>query len=77
MQVYDARVNKLVERVHFDASTLVSRSLGLRMNDPSAHSDSLGEVTHSVRIYKGKIFLMVSGVICLFAVSDLVIAGST
>lgn len=63
MQVYDTHVNKPVERVHFDASSLVSPSLGLTVNGAVPYTDSVGEVVHSIRVYKGKIFLLVSDVV--------------
>jgi len=58
--VYDVRSFKLVERVQFDAKSLISPSLGYTANGAIPYYDSVGEVAHSMRVYKGKIFLLVS-----------------
>ena len=50
---------KLVEHVLFDAWTLVSPILGHTTNGSISYSDAVTEVAHSVRVYKGKIFLLV------------------
>ncbi|KXN92455.1 hypothetical protein AN958_08014, partial [Leucoagaricus sp. SymC.cos] len=54
MGVYDLQVSKMIEQVHFDASTLMSSTVG----HTADHQDSVKEVAHSMRIYKGKIFLL-------------------
>jgi vacuolar protein sorting-associated protein 8 len=76
MQVYDVHASKVVERVHFDTSTLVSPSLGLTVNGTVPYSDSV-EVAHSVRVYKGKIFLLVRGIAYLTDISHSNTSGST
>ena len=59
VEVYDVQTQKLVEHVRFSASSLVSPTLGLTVNGAVSYSDSLGDIAHSVRAYKGKIFLLV------------------
>lgn len=66
MDVYDTRTLKLVERVQFDAQSLISPSLGYTANGAIPYSDSHGEIAHSIRVYKGKIFLLVSQLLYLF-----------
>jgi hypothetical protein len=60
LNVYDIRSLKLVERVQFEAKSLISPSLAFTMNGAVPYSESAGEVAHSMRVYKGKIFLLVS-----------------
>ncbi|KAJ7287486.1 Golgi CORVET complex core vacuolar protein 8-domain-containing protein [Mycena rebaudengoi] len=58
LNVYDARVSKLVERVQFDGLALISPTLGSTVNGAVPYADSVGDVAHSIRVYKGKIFLL-------------------
>ncbi|KII92434.1 hypothetical protein PLICRDRAFT_27564 [Plicaturopsis crispa FD-325 SS-3] len=58
LNIYDVNHSKLVERVNFDPSTLVSPSLSSTINGAIPYADSVGDVAHSVRVYKGKIFLL-------------------
>lgn len=51
---------KLIEQVPFTASLLMSPSLALTINGAMSYSDSLGDIVHSVRTYKGKVFFLVS-----------------
>ena len=62
LDVYDIRSLKLVERVQFEARSLISPSLGYTTNGAIPYTDSVGEIAHSIRVYKGKIFLLVSDV---------------
>lgn len=64
--MYDAHISKLVERINFDGLSLVSPTLGSTVNGSISYSDSVADVGHSLRVYKGKIFLLVS---------ELVLAG--
>ncbi|KAI0663401.1 Golgi CORVET complex core vacuolar protein 8-domain-containing protein [Cubamyces menziesii] len=57
-EIYDIRTFKLVEREPFDAWTLVSPVLSHTTNGSVTYSDAVSEVAHSVRVYKGKIFLL-------------------
>ncbi|OSD06995.1 hypothetical protein PYCCODRAFT_1359573 [Trametes coccinea BRFM310] len=57
-EIYDIRTFKLVEREPFDAWTLVSPVLSHTTNGSLMYSDAVSEVAHSVRVYKGKIFLL-------------------
>ncbi|KAI0675421.1 Golgi CORVET complex core vacuolar protein 8-domain-containing protein [Trametes maxima] len=58
LEIHDARTFKLVEREPFDAWTLVSPVLSHTTNGSVTYSDAVSEVAHSVRMYKGKIFLL-------------------
>ncbi|GJE92724.1 WD40 and Vps8 domain-containing protein [Phanerochaete sordida] len=58
LEVYDIHTCKLVEHVLFDAWSLVSPILGHTTNGSVQYSDAVTEVAHSVRVYKGKIFLL-------------------
>src|ERR1700722_6387739 len=57
--VYDVRLSKLIECLHFDARSLISPSLSSKANG-AIPSDCIGDLVHSMRVYKGKIFLLVS-----------------
>ncbi|KAI0775842.1 Golgi CORVET complex core vacuolar protein 8-domain-containing protein [Trametes elegans] len=57
-EIYDIRTFKLVEREPFDAWTLVSPVLSHTTNGSVTYSDAVSEVAHSVRMYKGKLFLL-------------------
>lgn len=59
-EIYDTRTFKRVEGEPFDAWTLVSPVLSHTTNGTITYSDAVSEVAHSVRVYKGKIFLLVS-----------------
>ena len=59
-EIYDVRTFKLVEREPFDAWSLVSPVLSHTTNGTITYSDAVSEVAHSVRVYKGKVFLLVS-----------------
>ncbi|KAA1473911.1 hypothetical protein DENSPDRAFT_780906 [Dentipellis sp. KUC8613] len=58
LEVYDVRTLQLVEHVPFDASTLVSPTLASTLNGAVSYADSRNDIAHSVRTYKGKIFLL-------------------
>ena len=58
-EIYDVRTFKLVERESYDAGSLVSPVLSHTTNGAMTYSDAVSEVAHSVRVYKGKIFLLV------------------
>ncbi|KAJ7132765.1 Golgi CORVET complex core vacuolar protein 8-domain-containing protein [Mycena crocata] len=58
LNVYDSRVAKLVEHVQFDGLALVSPTLSSTVNGAIPYADSVGDVAHSIRVYKGKIFLL-------------------
>ncbi|EJF57656.1 hypothetical protein DICSQDRAFT_68956 [Dichomitus squalens LYAD-421 SS1] len=57
-EIYDVRTCKLVEREPYDAWSLVSPVLSHTTNGAITYSDAVSEVAHSVRVYKGKIFLL-------------------
>ncbi|EKM54684.1 uncharacterized protein PHACADRAFT_96976 [Phanerochaete carnosa HHB-10118-sp] len=58
LEVFDINTFKLVEHVPFDAWSLVSPILSHTTNGSVQYSDAVTEVAHSVRVYKGKIFLL-------------------
>ncbi|KZT10814.1 uncharacterized protein LAESUDRAFT_693192, partial [Laetiporus sulphureus 93-53] len=58
LEVYDVRSTKLVERVPYDAWTLVSPTLSHTTNGSVSYPDAVTEVAHSMRVYKGKIFML-------------------
>ncbi|KAJ7045563.1 Golgi CORVET complex core vacuolar protein 8-domain-containing protein [Mycena alexandri] len=58
LNVYDVRAAKLVEHVQFDGFSLVSPTLSATVNGAMNYADSVGDVGHSIRAYKGKIFLL-------------------
>ncbi|RDB25342.1 Vacuolar protein sorting-associated protein 8 [Hypsizygus marmoreus] len=58
LQVYDVHASKVVEHVSFDGLSLVSPTLASTVNGAISYSDSVGDVSHSLRVYKGKIFLL-------------------
>ncbi|RDX54849.1 hypothetical protein OH76DRAFT_1397161 [Lentinus brumalis] len=57
-EIYDVRTFKLVEREPFEAWSLVSPILSHTTNGTLTYSDAVSEVAHSVRVYKGKVFLL-------------------
>ncbi|RPD57488.1 hypothetical protein L227DRAFT_631711 [Lentinus tigrinus ALCF2SS1-6] len=57
-EIYDIRTFKLVESEPFEAWSLVSPVLSHTTNGTLTYSDAVSEVAHSVRVYKGKIFLL-------------------
>lgn len=59
LEVFDVRILKLVDRVLFDAWSLVSPTLSHTTNGSLSYSDAVTEVAHAIRVYKGKIFCLV------------------
>lgn len=59
MGVFDLRERKLVEQLKFDFSSLMSPSIANTVNGNVNYQNSIRDVSHSMRIYKGKIFLLV------------------
>ncbi|KAK7057126.1 Lateendosome to vacuole transport-family protein, partial [Favolaschia claudopus] len=58
LNVYDSRLSQLIEHIQFDGLALISPTLGGTVNGAVAYAHSVGDVAHSVRVYKGKIFLL-------------------
>ncbi|KAG1813729.1 Golgi CORVET complex core vacuolar protein 8-domain-containing protein [Suillus variegatus] len=58
LSIYDVHGMKIVEAVRFDSSSLVSPSLGSTGNGSVSYSDSVRDIAHSIRTYKGKLFLL-------------------
>jgi vacuolar protein sorting-associated protein 8 len=60
LEVYDVQTRTLVEHVHFDPSLLLSPTIAHTVNGAYSYPDAIGDIAHSVRTYKGKIFFLVS-----------------
>ena len=60
MQVYDTTLSKIVEKVDFDGLSLANHCLSRTVNGMMSYNESISEVAHSLRVYKGKIFVLVS-----------------
>ena len=60
VEILDVRTFNVVEQVPFDALRLASPSLSYIASGAVAYQDSVHEIQHSVRTYKGKIFILVS-----------------
>ncbi|EJD02930.1 lateendosome to vacuole transport-family protein [Fomitiporia mediterranea MF3/22] len=58
LEVFDIRASKVVENVAYEALNLVSPTLSYTANGAMAYQDSVRDIHHSVRVYKGKIFLL-------------------
>jgi hypothetical protein len=59
MGVFDLREARLIEQLKFDFSSLMSPSIANTMNGNVNYQNSIRDISHSMRIYKGKIFLLV------------------
>ncbi|KAL0574961.1 hypothetical protein V5O48_007006 [Marasmius crinis-equi] len=57
LQAYDIALSRVIESVQYDGLSLVSPSLKLTVSGTS-YSKSVGDVAHSMRTYKGKIFFL-------------------
>lgn len=61
LEVYDVQTRALIEHVQFDPASLISpRMIAHTTNGAFSYTDVTGDIAHSVRTYKGKIFLLVS-----------------
>ncbi|KAH9972466.1 Golgi CORVET complex core vacuolar protein 8-domain-containing protein [Lactifluus volemus] len=58
LEVYDVQTRTLVEHVHFDPSLLLSPTIAHTVNGAYSYPDAIGDIAHSVRTYKGKIFFL-------------------
>ncbi|KAF8265529.1 Golgi CORVET complex core vacuolar protein 8-domain-containing protein [Lactarius quietus] len=58
LEVYDVNTRTLVEHAPFDPTLLVSPTIAHTINGAFSYSDATGDIAHSVRTYKGKIFLL-------------------
>ncbi|KAJ2918520.1 hypothetical protein MD484_g1843, partial [Candolleomyces efflorescens] len=58
MGVYDIHSSNLVEKASFDGLSLMSPTLNMTSNGSVKYADSVADVAHSFRTYKGKIFLL-------------------
>ncbi|TFK75390.1 hypothetical protein BDN72DRAFT_832262 [Pluteus cervinus] len=58
LEVYQPPSSKPIESIPFNALDLMSPTLAATIDGSIPYADSVGEVAHSVRVYKGKIFLL-------------------
>ncbi|KAG5342691.1 hypothetical protein C0989_010659 [Termitomyces sp. Mn162] len=58
LQVFDIQALNFIESVSFNGLSLVSPSLASTINGVVSYVDSVGNVAHSIRVHKGKIFLL-------------------
>ncbi|KAG2146389.1 Golgi CORVET complex core vacuolar protein 8-domain-containing protein [Suillus bovinus] len=58
LSIYDVHGMKMVEAVRFDSSSLVLPSLSSTGNGSMSYSESVRDIAHSIRTYKGKLFLL-------------------
>ncbi|KAF5326592.1 hypothetical protein D9611_000255 [Ephemerocybe angulata] len=56
--VFDISISKLVEKTAFDGLSLVSPTLNMTTNASITYASSVSDVAHSLRVYKGKMFLL-------------------
>lgn len=59
MDVIDIRTFQTIENERYDSRNLISPTLSYTISGAVAYQDSIRDVQHSVRTYKGKIFLLV------------------
>src|ERR1700753_2322515 len=59
LQVHDINTKKLVERSRFSAQSLMFPTLYQTVSGGVSHADSVLDVTHSVWVYKTRIFILV------------------
>ena len=59
LEVYDVHTRQIIERNDFNASSLVNPRLSHATNDAFQYAGSLLDVSHSMRVYKGKVFMLV------------------
>ncbi|KAG6841894.1 hypothetical protein C0991_005624 [Blastosporella zonata] len=57
LQVFDIHALTVIESIGFDGLSLVSPSLA-PTDGLASYPDSAGDVSHSMRVYKGKVFLL-------------------
>ncbi|TFK21979.1 lateendosome to vacuole transport-family protein [Coprinopsis marcescibilis] len=56
--VYDTQLSRVLEWSKFDGLSLMSPTLSQTTNGSINYKDSVAEVAHSLRVYKGKMFLL-------------------
>lgn len=66
--IFDIQTFSLIERTNFEGLSLVSSALTSMATGDVSSIDSGDEVAHSVRVYKGKIFLLVSVVLAIYGI---------
>lgn len=59
LEVYDVHTRQIIERSDFNASSLVNPQLGHATSSAFQYPGSLLDVSHSMRVYKGKVFILV------------------
>jgi hypothetical protein len=74
LSIYDVHIMKMVETVRFDSSSLVSPSLSFTGNGSISYSESVRDIAHSIRTYKGKLFLLELSVGTLLSWADRILS---
>jgi hypothetical protein len=57
--VYDVATRQMIERADFDAGSLVNPRMTHEQNASFQYAGNVGNVAHSLRVYKGRLFLLV------------------
>lgn len=71
LQVHDVNTKKLVERSWFSSLSLMSPTLSQTASGSVTYADSVLDVTHSVWVYKTKIFTLVR-ILCMLELRHIV-----
>ncbi|EAU91230.2 lateendosome to vacuole transport-family protein [Coprinopsis cinerea okayama7 len=58
MVVYDIQLSRILEHAKFDGLALMSPTLDRTANGSVSYSDAAADTAHSLRVYKGKMFLL-------------------
>ncbi|KAL5523736.1 hypothetical protein ACEPAG_7909 [Sanghuangporus baumii] len=58
LDIFEIRESKIVESIPYDALSLVSPTLTYSPSGSIAYHDSVRDIQHSVRTYKGKVFFL-------------------
>ena len=66
IEVWDIRFPKLIESSALDAATLISMPMDNHGKLPFHPEEDIG---HSLRVYKGKVFLLVGDIVCFIGVA--------
>lgn len=70
LEVVDVRTMKAIESVPFNSLGLLSPTLVYTHSNSLAYQDSIRDIHHSIKTYKGKLFTLVSLVKFYHSASD-------
>jgi vacuolar protein sorting-associated protein 8 len=59
MAVYDLRSSRVIEQTGFDGLSLMSPTLARTVDGSVQYADAATDTAHSLRVYKGKMFILV------------------